>query len=214
MLYEEFKNAEDEMKMMEHLEGESDGRLTVTRPILSSAGAFLKHLKQDDLEDILYFYTHGNTKDPWHRNINESRDYNESCIEFSQGKITPEELLDDIDELPSRPLVILNMCESAQMIPSLSDSFIDFFLNCRALGVMGTECPMTIRFAHPFAQSVFKQIFSGVSIGMALLYARRYFALKCNNPLGLAYTFFGPATLTFSPPVLRPDNEINNITMS
>jgi CHAT domain len=122
----------------------------------------------------------------------------ESWIELSKGRIRYSELL-DIEKLPTQPLVFLNMCESAQITPSLSDGFIDFFLNRKARAVIGTECMMTVEFAHPFAKAILEGLLAGEPLGRVMLDARREF-VKLKNPLGLAYTLFGSATLRFEPP--------------
>jgi hypothetical protein len=98
---------------------------------------------------------------------------------------------------------MLNMCESAQLTPSLSESFFHFFLDRGARAVIGTECPMTVEFAHPFAARFLGEVFAGRPVGDALLETRRHF-LKLNNPLGLAYTLFGQATVAFEPPRFAP----------
>ena len=122
-----------------------------------------------------------------------------SWIELTRGKLYLDELYEKVDNLQSNPLVILNMCESAQITPSLLDSFFHFFLNRGARGVIGTECPMTLEFAHPFAALFLEDILAGEQVGIALLKARRHF-MKLRNPLGLAYTLFGLATISFEPP--------------
>lgn len=124
-----------------------------------------------------------------------------SWIGLSYGRLYLDELYDEVKELRSKPLVILNMCESAQVTPSLSDSFVDFFLDRGARGVVGTECPMTVEFADVFSESLFTGLLSGQSVGLALLNARRKF-LEMRNPLGLAYTLFGSADASFVPPLL------------
>lgn len=53
-----------------------------------------------------------------------------------------------MQELHSKPVVILNMCESAQVTQSLTDSFVDFFLDRGARSVVGADCPMTVEFTH------------------------------------------------------------------
>jgi hypothetical protein len=119
-------------------------------------------------------------------------------IELTSGKL----LLDDLrgrltKKFECKPFVILNMCESAQVLPSMSDNLVDFFIDRGASGVVGSECPMTIMFAHPFAEYFLKSLLAGREIGFALLETRRYFAEKFRNPLGLAYTLFGPAIIHF-----------------
>lgn len=126
-----------------------------------------------------------------------------SWIELSYGKLYLDELYDYIEALASRPVVILNMCESAQATPSLSESFIHFFLDRGANAVLGTECPMTVEFAHPFSECLLTDILSGRSVGAALLAARRHF-MTLHNPLGLAYTLFGSTTTRFVPAAIPP----------
>ncbi len=123
-----------------------------------------------------------------------------SWIELTWGKVYLDELYANILHLQSEPFVILNMCESAQVTPSLSESFIHFFLTHGANGVIGTECPMTVEFAHPFAEMLLNEILAGREVGVALLNARRHF-MELKNPLGLAYTLFGSATVSFEPPM-------------
>jgi hypothetical protein len=95
------------------------------------------------------------------------------------------------------------MCESAQLVPSLSESFIHFFLTRGAAAVIGTECPMTIAFAHPFGEVLLNGLLRGEDVGDALRSARQAL-LGLQNPLGLAYTLYGSATARFKPPPLRP----------
>jgi hypothetical protein len=100
-------------------------------------------------------------------------------------------------------LVFLNMCESAQVLPSLSDGFVPFFIAHGARGVIGTECPMTATFAGPFAQEFFRRFFAGQPVGRILLDLRReYLRLEPDeagnprgNPLALAYTLYCDADL-------------------
>ncbi len=131
-----------------------------------------------------------------------------SWIELSYGKLYLDELYEDIDALASRPVVILNMCESAQATPSLSDSFIHFFLDRGATTVLGTECPMTVEFAHPLSERLLNDVLSGSSIGVALLAARRHF-MTLHNPLGLAYTLFGSTTAHFVPAAIPRAPDVN-----
>ena len=102
------------------------------------------------------------------------------------------------------PLVFLNMCESAQVFPSMTDGLVDVFLTRRARGVIGTEMPMIPHFADLFARRFFKAFFSKSlsdgSIGRILFELRREF-LNTRNPLGFAYTFFGDSTTHLSHPI-------------
>lgn len=123
-------------------------------------------------------------------------DGDRSWIELSYGKLYLDDLYERIAELQSKPVVFLNMCESAQITPSLTDSLIHFFLDRNAKTVIGTECPMTVEFAHPFAEKLLTDVLAGESVGKSLLNSRRHF-MERQNPLGLAYTLFGLATTSY-----------------
>src|SRR5437764_13266485 len=77
-----------------------------------------------------------------------------SSVELTNGRIFLDELNDFSPDLSGIPLSILNMCESAQITPLLSESFVDFFLDSGVRSVLGTECIMTVNFAHAFAQEL------------------------------------------------------------
>jgi HEAT repeat protein len=129
-----------------------------------------------------------------------------SWIDLTDGTLYLEEMRDRIRFLPGRPLVILNMCESAQVAPTLADSFVEFFLDRNACAVIGTECPMTVEFAHPFGQQLLKGVLAGRPVGEVLVETRRHFVNSESNPLGLAYTLFGSAAAKFVPPRLPQTN--------
>ena len=97
-----------------------------------------------------------------------------------------------------RPVVLLNMCESAQLTPSLRESFIHFFLDRGAAAVVGTECSMCPQFAHLFAKELLAGLLAGEALGKVMVAARTKF-LNQRNPLGLAYTLFGSPTSRFQP---------------
>lgn len=91
-----------------------------------------------------------------------------------------------------RPIVFLNMCQSADLLPSLSTGFVRVFLDHNAAAVIGTESPMTAVFASAFAEKILEALFQGDDVGMALWKARRHFLQPhIRNPLGLAYTLYG-----------------------
>lgn len=99
----------------------------------------------------------------------------------------------------SQPLVFLNMCESAQVYPTISEGLIEVFLKNGARGVIGTEIPMIDQFADLFSRQFFEAMFyqkdadrKPVFVGKALLDLRRRY-IDMGNPLGFAYTYFGNA---------------------
>jgi len=122
-----------------------------------------------------------------------------SWIELTNGKLYLDELWDTMPDLSTVPVVILNMCESAQITPALSESFVEFFLQHGTRSIIGTECMVTTDFAHPFASEMLDRFLAGQPVGKALLGARRLFKAR-SNPLGLAYTLYGSATAAFDPP--------------
>ncbi len=99
--------------------------------------------------------------------------------------------------LPRKPLVMLNMCESAQVLPTLSTGFIPFFSQLGARGVLGTECPMLAPFAAAFGQKILERLLAGEKIGDILPALRLHFIEEERNPLGLAYTYYGDADVSF-----------------
>ena len=107
-----------------------------------------------------------------------------------------------------RPIVFLNMCQSADLVPSISTGLVRLFLKRDASAVVGTESPMTGVFADAFARRVLDALLSGDNIGTALWKARRHF-LSERNPLGLAYTLYGRADANLcnqENPLYRPKN--------
>jgi hypothetical protein len=130
-------------------------------------------------------------------------DVSDSWMRLTRGKI-PLTMLKEMvpGQFSQRPLVFLNMCESAQVLPSLSDGFVPFFIRRGARGVIGTECSMTTLFADDFARAFLSRLFQGEAVGDTLLSLRRHY-LDQGNPLGLAYTLYGDADLRLAQPLLE-----------
>jgi hypothetical protein len=155
------------------------------------------------VEDFVRLYkalpTGSGTKEAW-KYIAESiqdRQFqsDSSWIELTSGKLLLDELYRNVRELPLRPIVILNMCDSAQVTPSLSLSFIDFFLTRGARAVVGTECSVRPVFVDFVGRELFGAILNAQPLGEALR-AVRVEAAENRNLLGLAYTLFGAADAT------------------
>ena len=74
-------------------------------------------------------------------------------------------MLEDLRKLNAlnghTPLIILNMCESAQVFPSLGDGFVRTFLARGAVGVLGTEMPMLPQFADLFGRQLLTRTLAG-----------------------------------------------------
>lgn len=95
---------------------------------------------------------------------------------------------------PRRPIVFMNMCQSAALVPSRTGGLVRVFLDHNASAVIGTESPMTGVFANAFSRVMLDELFANGNVGTALWKARRHFlAADQRNPLGLAYTLYGRA---------------------
>jgi tetratricopeptide (TPR) repeat protein len=122
-----------------------------------------------------------------------------SWILLRNGRIYLSQLYQIKDlRFEKKPVVLLNMCESAQLTPSLRESFIHFFLDRGAVAVVGTECSMCPLFAHHFAKELLAGLLAGETLGNVMVETRKKF-LGQRNPLGLAYTLFGSPTARFDP---------------
>jgi hypothetical protein len=110
---------------------------------------------------------------------------------FGFGELSNDDLVDEeFFSNPWRPVVFLNMCHSADLLPAMGEGLANRFINSGAAAVVGTECPMTAVFADLFARQVIEELARQNTIGMAVLEARRHFHEE-RNPLGLAYTLYG-----------------------
>lgn len=125
----------------------------------------------------------------------------ESWIELTSGRLLLNKLYSDVASFPLRPFVILNMCDSAQVTPTLSESFIEFFLTRGARAVVGTECSIRPVFADFAGRKLLRSLLTAVPIGEALRRIRVE-AAEQKNLLGLAYTLFGSSDAVLTPPLL------------
>ncbi|TCO72118.1 CHAT domain-containing protein [Rhodovulum euryhalinum] len=91
---------------------------------------------------------------------------------------------------PKRPLVFVNACQSADLLPGVSSGLTGVFLDRQAVAVIGTECPVTAIFADAFAGALLPRLLNGEPLGAAMLAVRRAFH-QDRNPLALLYTLYG-----------------------
>ena len=132
-------------------------------------------------------------------------DVSDSWLRLTRGKIPLAMLKEMVPGRFSRhPFVFLNMCQSAQVLPSLSDGFVPFFIRRGARAVIGTECTMNAAFADDFARNFLLCFLEGKAVGDTLLALRRHY-LERGNPLALAYTLYGDADLRLGESVLLAD---------
>ncbi len=115
----------------------------------------------------------------------------EAKMFFGKAAITETELNEvQFFQGRRRPIVFLNMCHSADLLPAMGHGLTRRFIERNASAVLGTECPMTAVFADMFAREVLAALARHETIGRAVLDARRHFH-RLHNPLGFAYTLYG-----------------------
>jgi hypothetical protein len=220
-------HAQEQRNLFDTLSTNSAGRAEYT--IMDTSPELTKFLQRGG-QDIFYAFCHGYTErmatdiqisddlisefKAWVRSLpadelaalkdQESSLFNvgDSWLKLTFGRI-PLTMMQyyAADRFDPAPLVFLNMCESAQVLPSLSGGFIPFFLQRGARGVIGTECAMTSTFAHPFAEAFFQRLLRGQAVGHILWELRREY-LEQGNPLGLAYTQYCDADLRLDKGIL------------
>jgi hypothetical protein len=197
--------------------------------------------------NILYFYCHGHISEPLDPNYaslvrgtppsdepESEKQYQErvrplreqiqdySHIAINSTKLKVDSLRKFKPVVPSMaPLIILNLCESAEFYPGISDNFIDIFLERRVSSVIGTDMPMLTAFGDVWARRLFERYFGpcesglverrgeGPTIGEVLLHLRREFADR-GNPLAFAYIHYGDAGLRLKPLLTAGDAGATN----
>lgn len=239
VLDQAFGNAADQAKLLKDYEDAAARKLTVTAPVSNRATLF-EELERKPATHLLYCFCHGYApgegnvlKRDGVRLLKEQIEKleensasrqaletllmltgqmgNESWMYIGGAQVRESELSRQKFFEVRRPIVFLNMCQSAELVPSMSSGLVRLFLKRNASAVVGTECPMTAVFANAFAQKVFDSLFGGDDIGSALWKARRHF-LQQRNPLGLAYTLYGRAVAKLGAgPVLRSLADSPNI---
>jgi HEAT repeat protein len=223
MLWSQFPNAAAHSSAIANLGGHKPVRAVITNPPVEKPSACIELIQDGNREDVLYFFAHGSTRRPAtafgldgsdlllaiYRNLTKEqrqdeevrKAYEQVAEDGSWLKLTFGNLqlarLKELTPGAIAPLVVLNTCDSVQIIPSFGDdSFVSFFLGWGARTVIGTECRMTVHFAHPFGEALLDAVLDGIPFGVALLRARRHFT-QAGNPLGLAYTLYGSASAGF-----------------
>jgi hypothetical protein len=183
---------------------------------ISTKEELIEKLEQSPPAQLFYFFCHGYVPDhraslpaatadflrhkmerhedsePWQILINTlDRGSRDAMMFFGFGALRDSELGDlKISWEPRRPIVFLNMCHSANLMPSTQEGLARRFMDSSAAAVIGTESEMTACFADIFAREVIGKLANQENIGMAVLNARRHFHDQ-RNPLGFVYTLYG-----------------------
>jgi hypothetical protein len=218
-----FGNSELQRQMFDKYYLLAQDRLQITEPV-SDAQTLFAELSRTPSAHIYYFFCHGfastsigNLRPDGIKLLKQSIEKlpedgaerqaletllkltaqmgNESWMFIGGSEVKESKLKQQRFFEKRRPIVILNMCQSADLLPSMSSGLVRVFLDHNASAVVGTECPMTAVFAHAFSEKLFDFLFQGDDIGTALWKSRRYFlGADKRNPLALAYTLYGRAT--------------------
>ena len=157
-----------------------------------NAGDILEELKKD--YEICHFVGHG-------RNVSDTP--GETGWKFADGTVLT---CGDVERISSRaafPLLIFaNSCDSAR--PSFADAqgyvstLYQAFLRQGAPHYIGTVAPVPDEPARDFAQSFYRLVAQGLSVGEALGETRRVFSERPGIPIWAYYIHYGDPTYRFS----------------
>jgi len=178
----------------------------------------LDGLERDDPAEIVYFFCHGvaasrlapigadvvaeirglaealdeDQRKPWARFLTRLGGAGAGARLFTgSAEISEDDLRGaNFFRQAKRPLVFLNACQSADLLPGVSSGLTGVFLDRQAVAVIGTECPVSALFADAFAGALLPRLLAGEALGPAMLAVRREFHAR-NNPLALLYTLYG-----------------------
>ncbi len=92
------------------------------------------------------------------------------------------------------PLIFINGCHTADLVPGQVLNFVTAFTALGASGVVGTEVSILLPVATEVAEDLFSRLEQGDAIGQALYEIRWNLANK-GNLLGIVYTLYGLADL-------------------
>jgi hypothetical protein len=214
-----FGDAAEQERLLASIRGGSNGRISISGPI-GSAKELFAELFSCPPSHLYYFFCHGYAPtlatepavsgikslqqrierlkpDSPERNIWQTwlahapRTGDEAWMFLGESQITESDLENRRFAFNQRrPIIFMNMCQSAAIVPDRRDGFVRLFKRRNAAAVVGTEAPMTSLFADAFSGIVLEHLFKGEAIGTSLRRARVHF-LERRNPLGLAYTLYG-----------------------
>src|SRR5262249_4559703 len=162
--------------------------------------------------DLIEFFCHGHTKLPGLFTREEGRkllrgyvesdlsrekstllaaidESNDSLIELGGGFVTLTSLADALKKgMPGHPIILLSMCESAQVSAS-GTGFVPLFLRRGARAVIGTEGPTLWSLSREMDTNIVGRLFDGQTISQAFYETRK--ELAKSNVLALIYTLYG-----------------------
>jgi hypothetical protein len=98
--------------------------------------------------------------------------------------------------LGSKPLVVMNSCESGNLSAQRAASFAALFLRQGARGVVATEAIIPAASATTFTPKFYARMLAGKSLGTSLLEVRQSMWKEEHDPIGLFYALYAPPALS------------------
>jgi hypothetical protein len=120
--------------------------------------------------------------------LDKVRDAKDSLMYLDGGFVYRSSLASRVETLLGAPIVLLSMCESAQ-VTSSGAGFVTFFLSHGARAAVGTEGPTLWTLGRELDRLIMKRLFEGETIGTAFYAAKRDVAAR--NPLAVIYSLWG-----------------------
>ncbi|HZZ81806.1 MAG TPA: CHAT domain-containing protein, partial [Gemmataceae bacterium] len=125
-----------------------------------------------------------------------------------KGTATLAALQDKLERLQCSPIVLLSMCQSAQ-VSSFGGSFVTFFLNRGARAVVGTEGPNPFKLAQRMDQGIIDDLLQSTRLREAVWKMRK--ANIDENILALIYTVYGDGQATLPSLTLTLDRNARSL---
>ncbi|HWQ12312.1 MAG TPA: CHAT domain-containing protein [Roseiflexaceae bacterium] len=165
---------------------------------LTKSADVISLLRDQNAPPVIYFYVHNESLLP--AEVDKKRP--ELPIGTDAARITTSEgelLLRDIKrrasvELPkfkNTPLIFLNACQGAELVPGQFDGVLPYFMQRGARGAIGTEVNTPVNFAARFGAELIAEFAKGEkTLGELLLERRRFYRDTHNNIMGLIYACY------------------------
>ena len=137
--------------------------------------------------DVLYIYAHGGQDD-----------LGRPCLKVANDDLVVEQDLNALGVTfeGAQPLIVMNACESASYSPEDFESFILYFCNRGAAGVIGAQCSVAELLVDGMMKPFLAEFLKQTPAGEALYLARRSLLFGAQpDPRGLVYSLFAAADL-------------------
>ena len=170
------KQAKEKIITLNHLEKELDA---------SDRKQFI-HLRRflNRRYDILHFACHADFVQGVGPKFVITRDFDVSL----------EDLISYECKVQGNPVVFLNACRTSDVEPIYFCGLAKHFMGKGARALIATECEIPDGFAAEFSEFVYSQFLKHKPLGECVFAAKRHF-LKRGNPIGLAYSYYGPPSI-------------------